>query len=104
LHVSALGCCDQEETYLQGKIGESSTMDLQLTTQLMTQEGKPDIILKIGGQFIGLQKDIESVINKEISYFSSICPTFKQFVTLNKISVIFSKSPNLGSLVVKTKI
>jgi len=73
----------------------------------MTQEGKvsaPDITLKIGGQFIGLQKDIESLINEEISYFSSTCPTFQHFTSFNKISVIFSKSPNLGNLVVKTKI
>jgi hypothetical protein len=98
LHVSALGCYDQEEVHLQGKIGESLSM---------SKEGKmstPDITLKIGGQFIGLQRDIERIVNKELHQFSSVCPTFQHFLSFNKISVIFSKCPNLGNLVVKTKL
>jgi hypothetical protein len=64
----------------------------------------PGVCLKIGGQFIGHQKDIKAIFNKQIQEFSSICPVFKNFSTANKISIIFSKSPNLGNVIVKTKL
>ena len=114
IHVSALGCCDQEEAFLQemtaetGAMGKESIPQPMIPLQLMAQEEKkhslPDITLKLGGQFIGLKEDINQIFNKEIQHFSCICPIFQHFSTVNKISVIFTKSPNLGNLVVKTKI
>ena len=93
LHSSDAWCFQQEGDFQLGKGGQAAEAD---------KKAPPDITLKIGGQFIGLQRDIERIVNKELYHFSSVCPTFQHFLSFNKISVIFSKSPNLGNLVVNT--
>ena len=89
LYVSALGCCDQEEVHLQGKIGESLSM---------SKEGKmstPDITLKIGGQFIGLQRasSLEPMITVHPNSFkmsSPYSPTLSSRMDTPSISSINS--------------
>jgi hypothetical protein len=88
MHVSALEYCDQEEALLKEGIGGISPEVKGVRQQ------KPDIIMKIGGQFITLKKDRDDIFNKEISFYSSICPVFKQLCNINKINTVFTKSPN----------
>ena len=64
----------------------------------------PDITLKIGGQFIGLQKDIDAIFNKELSNFSSKSIMLHECMQHYQLKVIFSKAPNLGNLIVETKL
>jgi hypothetical protein len=96
LHFSTLGCCQQdkdlveEERRLKGD-GEKKSQD-------------QGIHLKIGGQFIGLQRDISLIFNKELSFFSASCPIFNDLLQHSNISFVFTKSPNMGSLIVRTKL
>jgi hypothetical protein len=96
LHVCSLVVCDQEEIFLRETSGERKDQEPQVK--------KPDIMLKIGGQFMSLQDDIKIIINKEIQHYSSVCPIFKDFVEKYKISTVFCKSPNMGNLLVRTKL
>jgi hypothetical protein len=61
-------------------------------------------IMKIGGQFNFLQKEINCILKEEIVKQAAVSPVFMSFVQKNKIHIVFTKSLNLGSLVVKTKI
>ena len=95
LHVSTLDCSLQEEFSGEEAKGEEEGVKDKKT---------PDIILKIGGQFIGLQEDIDNIFNKELSLFSSMNVMLHEFLQHYKLQVVFTKSPNLGNLIVKTKL
>ena len=95
LHVSTLDCSLQEEFSGEEAKGEEEGVKDKKT---------PDIILKIGGQFIGLQEDIDNIFNKELSLFSSMNVMLHEFLQHYKFQVIFTKSPNLGNFIVKTKL
>jgi hypothetical protein len=95
LHVSTLGCCQQgkdlmEEERLKG----GGEMKLRSRSTF----------LKIGGQFLGLQREIKCIFNKEILHFSNVCPVFNDLLQHSNISFVFTKSPNMGNLIVKTKL
>jgi hypothetical protein len=88
-----------------------STLDCSLKEEINEEEAKggeegkaPDLVLKIGGQFISLQKEIQEIFNKNLSYFSSINLSLYEFLQHYNIQIVFSKSPNLGNLIVKTKL
>jgi hypothetical protein len=93
LHVSNQLCYQQEGDF---KFGEAEA-------EAGANKKGPDIILKIGGQFIGLKEAINAAVNKEIQHFISTCPTFMNFMQHNKINVVFTRCPNMGNLIVKTK-
>jgi hypothetical protein len=95
LHVSTLDCSMQEGISEEETKGEEEGVKDKKT---------PDITLKIGGQFIGLQKDIDAIFNKELSNFTSKSIMLHEFMQHYKLKVIFSKAPNLGNLIVKTKL
>jgi hypothetical protein len=98
LHVSALGVGHQEEVTSEEQGG------MKIQEEESKQPAVPSIMLKMGGQFIILRDDFLKIFNKEICYFSSICPIFKDFAESIKISIVFCKSPNIGNLLVKTKL
>jgi hypothetical protein len=75
--MSVYGACQQEE--------EEEGCQALLLHHILKNSGEtkgqekglsPEIILKVGGQFIGLQDDLKNIINKQIQGFSCICPAF----------------------------
>ena len=47
---------------------------------------------------------MDDIFNKELSHFSPTYAIFNEFLQHYKLQVIFTKSPNIGNLIVKTKL
>ena len=95
MHVSTLDCSLQEGIQeAETKGGEEGVKDIKA----------PDLVLKIGGQFISYKREIDDIFNKELSTFSSTYAIFNEFLQHYKLQVIFTKGPNIGNLILKTKL
>jgi hypothetical protein len=95
LHSSDTLCSQQEEVFQVGEGGLEEEVGMK---------APQDITLKIGGQYISHKETIDIIIRDQIKQFCLLYPAFNDFCHVNKISIIFTKCPNLGNLVVKTKL